>query len=224
MGWLWSSSPTPAPGSASVPDNPPRGIALSEEQKARIFGHFPSQSPSTGDSNAAPTQPLSREQQADAELDAFLKSLDSPAVDVAADAPESQSTLPRKHERILPDGTLNISPHALYPRTMSCRDAFDQAFYCQSIGGKFNDIYRYGAVKQCSEHWAAFWFCMRIRTLPGKDKEEQIADYYQQRDAKRRKEWGSSEAVWDLREKAVERAFWRDPDQEEGDFEPAVKG
>nr|POF17580.1 early meiotic induction protein 1 [Quercus suber] len=229
MGWLWSSSPTPSPTSASVPDEPSQpssGIALSEAQKARIFGQVPIPSLSRGSANTASSQaPSAESQQTDAELDAFLKALDQPVseADTSTAQESSRPSIPTKHERILPDGRLNISPDALYPRSMSCRDAFDQAFYCQSFGGKFNDVYRYGAVKECSEHWGAFWFCMRIRTLPGKDKEEQIADFYRTRDEKRKRLWGSSEDVWDLRDKAVEKAFWRDPDADEGEFEPAVK-
>lgn len=107
---------------------------------------------------------------------------------------------------------------------MSCRQAFDQAFYCQSLGGKFNDIYRFGHVKDCSEQWGAFWFCMRTRTYPAKEKEDSIRDYYEQRDARRRKEVGSSEKIWELREAPVERAFWRDPDAEDdGGGDVAVK-
>ena len=98
---------------------------------------------------------------------------------------------------------------------MSCRQAFDQAFYCQSLGGKFNDIYRYGHLKDCSEQWGAFWFCMRTRTLPDQDKEGMIAEFYADRDERRRKEVGNSESVWELREKAVEKAFWKDPNVEE---------
>ena len=54
---------------------------------------------------------------------------------------------------------------------------------------------------------------MRIRTLPGTEQEEKVKEYYRGRDEKRKKEWGSSEEVWDIRSKPVERAFWRDPDR-----------
>ncbi|KAK3115565.1 hypothetical protein LTR53_004973, partial [Teratosphaeriaceae sp. CCFEE 6253] len=86
-----------------------------------------------------------------------------------------------------------------------------------SFGGKFNDIYRYGAVQGCSEQWGAFWFCMRNRTLPSKDKEGMIREYYREREGrKKRAVGGSSEDVWELRTRAVEVAFARDPDAEEG--------
>jgi hypothetical protein len=104
---------------------------------------------------------------------------------------------------------------------MSCRQAFDQAFYCQSLGGKFNDIYRYGALESCSEQWGAFWFCMRVRQYADKDKQEVIKEFYKERDAKRQQQFGSSEDVWEIRTKGVERAFWKDPNAEDGDV--AVK-
>ncbi|KAF2770800.1 hypothetical protein EJ03DRAFT_388606 [Teratosphaeria nubilosa] len=174
------------------------------------------------DTALQPSGSGSREEKADAELDAFLKSLESPTGAAATNEPahnhiEPDTPKPATHDRLLPDGSLNIHPDALYPVTMSCRQAFDQAVYCQSLGGKFNDIYRYGQLKDCGEHWGAFWFCMRNRTLPAKDKEHQIREYYRLRDEKRKKEFGSSENIWDIREKPVERAFWRDPDADDGD-------
>lgn len=227
MGWLWTSSSPPKPAadkpetwdaaeSSSNTPAPPeqRNFGLTEEQRTRIFGQ----------PNAQPTDGGSREEKADAELDAFLKSfgaadttpsapstVTSPDPQTPSHAAPEQTTPPPTYDRFLPDGSVNIHPTAIYPRTMSCRQAFDQAFYCQSAGGKFNDIYRYGYLKDCSEQWGAFWFCMRTRTLPDKDKEGMVSDYYAERDARRRKEFGSSEDVWELREKAVERAFWRDP-------------
>ena len=99
---------------------------------------------------------------------------------------------------------------------MSCREAFDQAFYCQSLGGKFNDIYRFGHLKDCSDQWAAFWFCMRVRTLPERDKEGLVRDYYAKRDDKRLKELkGGSESVWEMRTTMVQEAFGRSHDEEE---------
>lgn len=56
---------------------------------------------------------------------------------------------------------------------------------------------------------------MRTRTLPSQDKEAMIREYYAERDERRRKEVGSSEAIWDIREKVVEKAFWKDPDADD---------
>jgi len=108
---------------------------------------------------------------------------------------------------------LDISPEAMYPRSMSCRQAFDQAFYCQSLGGKFNDIYRYGALQSCSEQWNAFWFCMRVKSQGDDEKERAISEYYREREERKKKEKGSSEDVWEIRMQPVKKAFWRDPDE-----------
>lgn len=225
MGWLWSSSSDDAVTSAtpneSVPKQPPKetSVALTEEQRMRIFGR-PSSTPSASSSAS------SQHTQADAELEALIQefSPSDPSRARAGLEKAEQTALPAqdRHEplpisRTLPDGSLDISPSAILPRTMSCRQAFDQAFYCQSVGGKFNDIYRYGNLRSCSEQWDAFWFCMRTRTLPEKEKEVEVVKYYQERDEKRRLEKGSSEDIWEIRTRAVDRAFWRDPDEDAND-------
>lgn len=212
MGWLWSSAPSGAntPPERTPDANAERGFALTEEQRQRIFGK-PSNLPS-----GTPTF----RQDSDKEIEAFFNSFDTsakPTPTSSSDPAEPDSTtspIPAP-SRINPDGTLSIAPEHLYPRTMSCRQAFDQAFYCQSLGGKFNDIYRYGHLQPCTEQWNAFWFCMRNRTLPMKNKEEVVAAWYEDREKRKKAEFGSSEDVWPLRETAVERAFWRDPDREE---------
>jgi hypothetical protein len=85
---------------------------------------------------------------------------------------------------------------------MSCRVSFDAAFYCNSFGGKFNDIYRYGSLKPCSEHWNKFWFCMRTRQWSKPQKEEAIREYYRKIERKKYAE-ASSEDVWKSRERKV---------------------
>lgn len=215
MGWLWSGSAASDPAtvnSRSSPDETPSATArswgLSDEQKQRIFG----KSSILQDGNGA------RDTRAEKELEEAMNALAAPA-STAAQIPTTkpeQPPQPSPHDRLLPDGTLNISPAALHPRTMSCRAAFDQAFYCQSLGGKFNDIYRYGSVQSCSEQWGAFWFCMRTKSLPKEEREGLIREHYAGREERKRREFGSSESVWQLRTRAVESAFGRDPDAVEG--------
>lgn len=93
---------------------------------------------------------------------------------------------------------------SLLPTTMSCRQAFDAAFYCQSVGSQFHAIYRAGTVRTCSQHWDDFWFCMRTRAYSGPVKEAAIRDHY------RRREWArygpgqpSSTDVWESRDEKV---------------------
>ncbi|USW53516.1 hypothetical protein Slin15195_G068350 [Septoria linicola] len=229
MGWLWSSSTgnsankSPSTDNTTTPSKPESSVALTEEQRLRIFGR---PSPTPASSTSTSSQPT-REQAADAELDALIREFSSSDPTNASKAltalekseqtalPAQTRSEPPPTSRVLPDGGLDISPAAMYPRQMSCRQAFDQAFYCQSLGGKFNDIYRYGHLRSCSEQWGAFWFCMRTRTLPETEKEEEIRRFYQERDERRAKErGGSSEDVWELRTRAVDRAFWRDPDDD----------
>lgn len=96
------------------------------------------------------------------------------------------------------------------PRHMSCRAAFDSAFYCSSLGGHFNDIYRYGQLRSCSDHWNDFWFCMRTKnSYSGPEvKERLIAERYAEKE-KALKEKPNSEDVWSRRgpEEMVEGAF-----------------
>ncbi|KAI0425024.1 hypothetical protein F5Y09DRAFT_322763 [Xylaria sp. FL1042] len=74
---------------------------------------------------------------------------------------------------------------ALLPTTMSCRQAFDTAFHCNSLGGQWTAVYRAGTVRSCSEQWDDFWFCMRTRAYSGAVKEEAIRDYYRQKELKK---------------------------------------
>ncbi|KZM28555.1 hypothetical protein ST47_g297 [Ascochyta rabiei] len=86
------------------------------------------------------------------------------------------------------------------PRSMSCRAAFDSAFYCSSLGGHFNDLYRYGQLRSCSDHWNDFWFCMRTKnSYSGPEvKEQLIMERYAQKE-KAIKEKPNSEDVWTRR-------------------------
>jgi hypothetical protein len=230
MGWWPFSSGDISSNTAGPTENAPapkkRDFSLTDEQHQRIFGR-----PRQDHGSAADA----RDQQADSELNAFLKEIGATPEPSSATAATSVATddnaqppaapLPSNVDadgrRIHPDGSLDITPEALYPRSMSCRQAFDQAFYCQSLGGKFNDIYRYGSLNSCSEQWGAFWFCMRVRQYADKDKQEVIKEFYKDRDAKRQQQFGSSEDIWEIRTKGVEKAFWKNVDAEDGDV--AVK-
>jgi hypothetical protein len=211
MGWLWGS-PSNENETASSDSATNADWALSDEQRQRIFGK-----PRTQQSSRE-----TRNEKADKELEDLINSLSYPdgkvpdAASKRTDQSSSSQPEAQPISRLNPDGTLNIHPTALYPRTMSCRQAFDQAYYCQSLGGKFKDIYRFGALQSCSEQWGAFWFCMRTKSYSPAEKERQIVEHYRERDERKRKQFGSSEDVWEVRTKAVERAFQRDPDEEDG--------
>ncbi|KAF2642662.1 hypothetical protein P280DRAFT_380544, partial [Massarina eburnea CBS 473.64] len=81
------------------------------------------------------------------------------------------------------------------PTTMSCRAAFDSAFYCTSLGGHFNDIYRYGSLRSCSEHWADWRFCMSLKSYSSEAQANAVQDLYREKERKM-KEKPNSENVW----------------------------
>lgn len=84
---------------------------------------------------------------------------------------------------------------ASLPTTMSCRAAFDSAFYCSSLGGHFNDIYRYGTLRSCSEHWADWRFCMSLSSSTPERKAWAIQERFKEKEEKVR-EKPNSENVW----------------------------
>lgn len=99
-----------------------------------------------------------------------------------------------------PPAEERLSPLAesILPTTMDCEQAFNQAFYCQSLGGQWNNIYRYGSVRPCSENWDDFWFCMRVKGYSeGKVKDDMIREHYRKKHlAKYGPGKPSSEDVW----------------------------
>jgi hypothetical protein len=92
---------------------------------------------------------------------------------------------------------------------MSCRDAFDYAFFCQSFGGQFVNVYRYGELRSCSEHWDNFWMCMRTRQWPDDQKKAAIRDHNRKK-AIKYKTGPSSEDVWDVRQEPAPKPFQGD--------------
>ncbi|KAI5864283.1 hypothetical protein GGS23DRAFT_491936 [Durotheca rogersii] len=98
-------------------------------------------------------------------------------------------------------GSLDPVGESLLPTTMSCRQAFDAAFHCNSIGGQWTSVYRYGTARSCSEHWDDFWFCMRTRAYSGPTRERAIRDHYRRRNYDKYYAPGrpSSADVWEPR-------------------------
>ncbi|KAK8086884.1 hypothetical protein PG994_001858 [Apiospora phragmitis] len=190
-------------GSSSRPAEPSRPTATEAAPKTADSAQSSSSSlwssiwggSSTSQSSATPSDHLS------SAPSPFSPSNDTPT-STRRDAVRSPAnTAQADPERPPPLDPLSES---LLPTTMSCRQAFDAAFYCQGVGSQFHSIYRAGTVRSCSEHWDDFWFCMRNRTASGPRKEENVRDYY------RRKEWNkygpgrlSSADVWESRDEKV---------------------
>ncbi|KAI4725044.1 hypothetical protein E4T49_07176 [Aureobasidium sp. EXF-10728] len=215
MGWWWSSDSTAAPATESAPTQtlPTQASVSTTHREApkkaspdsdfeALFASFEKPSTSTKPANPKPQPPVTAPE--------LQHVTPAPKETPTHYVPSPSGSIEQQSET---DAPLDISPEALYPRQMSCRQAFDQAFYCQSLGGKFNDIYRYGELRSCSDNWNAFWFCMRIKTLPDREKEERIKEFYQAKDEQNKAEKGSSEKIWDLRTEPVKKAFWRNPDE-----------
>ena len=192
VNWFW------APSAAKDGSSTPKG------------GSNASSGPSPGPNSSArndaattkqsPARSLSRDEQAEVELQGFLAQINAETGGTLSSSSQQYTSSPS-----------SISPDSLYPTTMSCRQAFDNAFYCQSMGGQFNNVYRYGGIKDCSEHWGAFWFCMRNKSYGDDEKARRIQDLYRSR-AVKYKVGPSSEDVWEVRKEPLQDAFSQDPD------------
>ncbi|KAI1325616.1 hypothetical protein F5Y16DRAFT_377375 [Xylariaceae sp. FL0255] len=106
------------------------------------------------------------------------------------------------------NGTPHLDPvsESLLPISMSCRDMFDRAFHCNSVGGQWTSVYREGSMRSCSEHWDDFWFCMRTRAFtPGPIKEEAIRAHYRKKEYLKYHAPGkpNSTDVWEARTEKV---------------------
>lgn len=193
MGWWWRSDPqTPV----TKPSEPmPDPVPTSSQPPA-----------SPRDVNDKPTS-VTRDEQADAELKAFLSELQ------ASVEPSTSSTSSDASSTTAAASSQTTTP-SIFPTTMNCRQAFDEAFYCQSLGGQFMNVYRYGSLRSCSDNWADFWFCMRVKSYGEPEKSKVISEHYRQKETKYRK-GPSSEDVWEERKPGEElkNPFSKDPDE-----------
>jgi hypothetical protein len=202
MGWLWTT-PTHPPSSVPVPEKNP-------QDSLQSAAPTPPSAPPSETSADASSKPLSRDSLAEQELYSFLKELEAdtrPSSSKYDRIPRSPPPTTSKTSQTTSVPTLGPVSEQLLPTTMSCRNAFDEAFYCNSFGGRFNDLYRYGTLRSCSENWNDFWFCMRTRGYGDREKEAAIKEHYRRKEsAKYSKELGkeSSEDVWKSRTTKLE--------------------
>ncbi|KAI9374567.1 hypothetical protein BJX61DRAFT_289513 [Aspergillus egyptiacus] len=189
MGWFWSKSSTPKDESQPTAQSPPTESLSSPQPQPQSH-----------------SQPLSREEKADAEFKKLWADLESD-INQPASSQTQQPSSTSKSDIVTPPAS--IAPESLYPDTMSCRSAFDYAFFCQSLGGQFVNVYRYGELRSCSEHWENFWLCMKTRTFSDKEKSRIIRDHYRKK-AIKYKTGPSSEDVWDVRMEPVKNPFQGD--------------
>ncbi|KAJ5928058.1 hypothetical protein N7466_007014 [Penicillium verhagenii] len=184
MGWLWSSTPPRDTSSDSKPLAAPQSTTQN-----------------------APPKTLTPDEQADLEFNLLLADLRK-----AENGPsnDSQSSTLSSSGAQSPDQPISsIAPESLYQDTMSCRTAFDYAFFCQSFGGQFVNVYRYGELRSCSEHWDNFWLCMRTRGWSDEMRRKTIRDHNRKK-AIKYKTGPSSEDVWDVRLEPAKESFQGD--------------
>lgn len=222
MGWLWAS---PSP-----PSDPNRNT--------------PSQTPPPKDQKPDAKNDATKESDSDlnqflAELRADLSKPDAPKTQKSpqpspTQPPATTSTLsswfsslsPKPAQEEEPPAPASTSPnatpasealaHSLRPTTMSCRQAFDLAYACQSIGGQFTAVYRDGGVRSCSHLWDDFWFCMRIKSYSGPVSEEMVRDHYRKKELDKYGGKPNSEDIWASREEKVKPgSVFREPIVEE---------
>ncbi|RMZ78243.1 hypothetical protein DV737_g3971, partial [Chaetothyriales sp. CBS 132003] len=189
MGWLWGSS------SAKKDQGPSSSSPSPPVANADLLSPGPVAEPIK--------QPLSREEQANQEFQDLLKELSEQSEADRAQRIQSKQSGKLPNAVPLPN---DISPDSLYPTSIHCRSAFDYAFFCQSFGGQFVNVYRYGSFRSCSNHWEDFWLCMRTRNWDEKDRTKAIKEHYRKK-AVKYKTGPSSEDVWDVRTEPVKDAF-----------------
>lgn len=210
MGWFWSSN---AAAKADTPAVPPTSA----------LAPAPAQAPAAS-SQPSPDKPTDF---ADAEVQKFVD-LFATATDSSSSSPPSasqQSSQPPSRPYWLPafvtpaagadaaaastksDCPATLSPvaEAVLPTEMSCRQAFDMAFSCNSLGGQWTAVYRTGGMRSCGELWSNFWFCMRHNGSSGPVTENLIREHYRQREWEKyyAKDKKSSEDVWRGRDELV---------------------
>ncbi|KAK2795431.1 hypothetical protein FQN52_005197 [Onygenales sp. PD_12] len=220
MGWWWSSAPSPeAPQSPPPPQAaPPQPPQRNAEEPSSLPAHL---------------RPVSRDELAEAELQTFLKGLrdgSSNSQSSSRHTPttqtqqsNSQPSEPSPTSSHSQSTNQDILPESLYPTTMSCRSAFDMVWFCQSLGGQWVNVYRYGEMRSCSEQWNDFWFCMRTKSYPEEEKGKMIADHYRKK-AVKYKTGASSEDIWDVRTEPVKDAFQGDFAELERRMKEAERG
>lgn len=183
MGWLW--------GSSSQKDEPVSTPTASTN------------TPESASQNVPPPKTLTPAEQADLEFSQLLASLQEAENNTSKNP---QAKLSSNGETYPSEPTSSISEESLYADEMSCRTAFDYAFFCQSFGGQFVNVYRYGEMRSCSEHWDNFWLCMRTRSWSD-DLRKKAIRAHNQKKAIRYKTGPSSEDVWDVRLEPAREAF-----------------
>jgi len=141
--------------------------------------------------------PQSREAAADAELALLLAELGSETTPTPT--PTTPTAAPRRNDNDA-------------DRKLDCVAAFDELFYCYSLGSQFLNVYRYGGLRDCREKGAAWRACLRARVRGADAARDLLVARDRALAASWKRKGHSSEDVWAVRRRPVDRAF-------EGDFD-----
>lgn len=191
MDWWWK--PKPASSSAKADDPPTLPTPTSKEPVA-------APTPAAVPVFQTPKPALTRDEQAEQEWATVLKELQAEAALEPARESKPREQEAESHATPVPN---DISPNSLYPTEMSCRSSFDYAMFCQSFGGQFVNVYRYGSFRSCSNHWDDFFLCMKVRNWKKEDRQRAIQEHYRKK-AVKWKTGPSSEDIWEVRTEPVE--------------------
>ncbi|KAI5853083.1 hypothetical protein DFP73DRAFT_535068 [Morchella snyderi] len=142
-----------------------------------------------------------RDEQADAELAEFIAAFDKEQSSGSSNDFRKRDGRDRG-EVEEEDASLGSS----FPGEMNCITAFDEMYYCYSVGGQFLNVYRYGELRDCSQKSQDWRFCMRAKMYGPVTRKAMIMARNKERAAKY-KTGASSEDVWKVRKTPLENAF-----------------
>ncbi|KAI1807717.1 hypothetical protein F4811DRAFT_413812 [Daldinia bambusicola] len=232
MGWMWSSqspsvpkgsgsnshsssadeSNTTKPAAAATPSKQPES-EYSDPEIAKFMAQLQSEFGSSNNNNKSETRSPSSSSSSSIppQTTTTTSSSSSSSTESSSSQPSSSSSLfwsssttPTAEPSI--PAALDPITESLLPTSMSCRQAFDLAYHCNSLGGQWVSVYRSGSARSCSELWDDFWFCMRTRTYSGPQKEEAIRAHYRRKEYLKYHAPGrpSSTDVWQPRDHLLE--------------------
>jgi len=157
-------------------------------------GLSPPDSPSSPASDPPAAAPPDRDAAADAELAELLSALDAEHTAHAAAAARVREVHPADDDK------------TGLPTDMNCLTAFDEMYYCYSLGGQFLNVYRYGAFRDCGEKSADWRFCLKTKVRGEVARRAMILQRNKEKVA-RYKVGKSSEDVWTVRKEPLAGAF-----------------
>ncbi|KJZ75098.1 hypothetical protein HIM_05584 [Hirsutella minnesotensis 3608] len=191
MGWLWASSlpnerPVPAQSQTSSTQDPSSSETVDPEIQ-KFLDFFKDDAPNKAAGPSTPAAPASEK---------------DPSSSSSRSAIASWLSLKASASKTADAPTPHLDPfvESMLPTEMSCQQAFDYAWSCNGMGGQLRSVYRYGSMRDCSQYWDDFWFCMRTKSYTGELKENMIREHYRKKEYQK---YGpgkpSSEDVWESR-------------------------